>query len=150
MSLPHQRHKGFYTHKMDPKFRVSIPTAWRPEEDGSLFLLYSSRHELPVLKVRSQAAFDAMVEVIQTSGKSPAEKNYLLGKMAMLSREVKLNDQGKLSVPKELGEKVGLAADAQVCLAGRGLEFEIWSGVNFDRMLAIESSEKGDDDLGIF
>jgi len=150
MFQPYQRHKGFHPYKMDTKFRVSIPTAWRPEEDGSLFLLYSIRHDLPVVKVRSQAAFDEKVELIQSSDKSPAEKGKLLGKLAMLSTEVKLNDQGKLALPRELCAKTGIAADAQVYLVGRGIEFEIWSQPNFDRMLEIESGTLEEDDLGVF
>jgi DNA-binding transcriptional regulator/RsmH inhibitor MraZ len=150
MSQPHQRHKGFHPYKMDTKFRVAIPTAWRPEDDGSLFLLLSQRYDLPVVKVRGQAAFDEKVELIHNSDKTPAEKSLLLGKLAMLSREVKLNDQGKLTIPRELCLKTGIAADSSVYLAGRGIEFEIWSGENFDRMLKIEHGPLQDDDLGIF
>lgn len=150
MSQPQQRHKGFHPYKMDTKFRVFIPTAWRPEDDGSLFLLYSKRHDMPLVKVRSQAAFDEKVALIHNSDKTPAEKSELLGRLAMLSREVKLNEQGKLLVPRELCVKSGIAADSSVYLAGRGSEFEIWSGENFDRMLEIESGPLKDDDLGIF
>lgn len=150
MSQPHQRHKGFHPYKMDTKFRVSVPTAWRPEQNGSLFLLYSRRHEMPVIKVRTQASFDEKVQLIQDSDKTPAEKNFLLGKLAMMSREVKLNEQGKLLVPKELSEKSGIAAESQVYLVGRGIDFEIWSEANFERMLEIESGQQEDDDLGIF
>jgi DNA-binding transcriptional regulator/RsmH inhibitor MraZ len=135
---------------MDAKFRVSVPTAWRPEDDGSLFLLYSKRHDMPLVKVRSQAAFDEKVSLIQNSDKTPAEKSQLLGKLSMLSREVKLYDQGKLAIPRELCAKTGIAADSAVYLAGRGIEFEIWSGENFDRMLEIESGPQQEDDLGVF
>lgn len=150
MNQPHQRHKGFHPYKMDSKFRVSVPTAWRPEENGALYLLYSSRHEMPVLKVRSQAAFDEKVELIQNSNKTPGEKSQLLGRLSMLSREVYLNDQGKLLIPKDLSKKVGIEESSQVYLVGRGLDFEIWSEANFDRVLEIESTQQGDDDLGIF
>ncbi len=150
MSQPHQRHKGFHPYKMDPKFRVSIPSAWRPDDDGSLFLLYSKRHEMPVVKVRSQAAFDEKVELVHNSDKTPAEKSAILGRLAMLSCEVKLNDQGKLTIPRELCVKTGIAADSTIYLVGRGIEFEIWSSGNFDRMLEIESGPLKDDDLGIF
>jgi DNA-binding transcriptional regulator/RsmH inhibitor MraZ len=150
MSQPHHRHKGFHPYKMDTKFRVSIPTAWRPEDDGSLFLLYSKRHDMPLVKVRSQAAFDNKVQLIHDSDKTPAEKDQLLGRLAMLSSEVKLNDQGKLTLPRELCLKTGIAADSTIYLAGRGSQFEIWSNENFDRMLEIESGPLQDDDLGIF
>jgi MraZ protein len=150
MSSSHQRYKGFKPFKMDPKFRVSIPTAWRPEAGASLFLLFSKEHEMPVVKVLSQEAYDEKVELIQGSQKTPAEKNQMLGKLAMLCREATLNEQGKLLVPKDLSEKAGIEADSDVVLAGRGIHFEIWSKKNFDIKLAIETSEEAKDDLGIF
>ena len=149
MSLSHQRHTGFHPYKMDAKFRVSIPSDWRPEGDGSLFLLYSRRHDLPLVKVRSQAAYDEKVALIQNSDKPPGEKGRLLGLLAMRSRAVKLNDQGKLAIPRELCAKTGIAADSPVVLAGRGIEFEIWSGENFEQMFELESGPLQDDDLGV-
>jgi MraZ protein len=150
VSNPQQRHKGFHPYKMDPKFRVSIPTGWRPEAGGSLFLLFSKEHDMPVVKVLSQAAFDEKVELVNSSDLTPAEKNRKLGKLAMLCREVTLNEQGKLLVPKDLSEKAGIAADSDVVLAGRGIHFEIWSKPNFDKVLEIETTQDDDDDLGIF
>lgn len=150
MSNPQQRHKGFHPYKMDPKFRVSIPTGWRPEAGGSLFLLYSKEHEMPVVKVLSQAAFDEKVDLINRSDLSPADKNRKLGKLSMLCREVTLNEQGKLLVPKDLSEKAGIQADTDVMLAGRGIHFEIWSKANFEKLLEIETSQDDDDELGIF
>lgn len=150
MSSSHQRYKGFKPFKMDPKFRVSIPPTWRPEVDAPLFLLFSKEYEMPLVKVLSQEAYDEKERIIKESDKTPKEKNNLLGKLAMLSREVTLNEQGKLLVPKDLSEKAGIAADSEVVLAGRGIHFEIWSKANFDRKLEIETSEAVDDDLGIF
>lgn len=146
----HQHYKGFKPFKMDPKFRVSVPVAWRPEAGASLFLLFSKEHEMPVVKVLSQEAYDEKVELIKGSDKTPAEKGKMLGKLAMLCREASLNEQGKLLVPKDLSEKAGIAADSDVMLAGRGIHFEIWSKANFDKVLEIETSQEDDDELGIF
>jgi DNA-binding transcriptional regulator/RsmH inhibitor MraZ len=150
MICNHQHYKGFKPFKMDPKFRVSVPVAWRPEAGASLFLLFSKEHEMPVVKVLSQEAYDEKVELIKGSDKTPAEKGKMLGKLAMLCREASLNEQGKLLVPKDLSEKAGIAADSDVMLAGRGIHFEIWSKTNFDKVLEIETGQEEDDDLGIF
>jgi len=145
-----QKYKGYRPVKMDPKFRVSIQPSWRPEVGDVLFLLFSRKHDMPLVKVLSQEAYRERVELIQGSEKTPAEKGNTLGKLAMLCREVTLNDQGKLLVPKDLSEKAGIAADSDVMLAGRGAHFEIWSKVNFDKMIDIEMGQPEDDDLGIF
>jgi MraZ protein len=150
MSHSHQRYKGFKPFKMDPKFRVSVPTLWRPEAGASLFLLFSKQYDMPVVKVLSQEAYDEKVELVRSSDKTPAEKGKMLGKLAMLCREASLNEQGKLLVPKDLSEKAGIEADGDVVMAGRGIYFEIWSKANFDRVLDIETRQEEDDELGIF
>jgi len=150
VSTTNQRYKGFKPFKMDPKFRVSIPTAWRPEAGASLFLLFSKEHEMPVVKVLSQEAYDEKVDLIKASDKTPAEKSKMLGKLAMLCREASLNEQGKLLVPKDLSELAGINAESDVMLAGRGIHFEIWSKANFDVKLALEMAQEEDDELGIF
>jgi MraZ protein len=149
VSIAQQRYKGFTPYKMDPKFRVSIPTAWRPEAGAPLFLLFSTAHQMPLVKVLTQEAFDARVKVLNDSDYSPARKSALLGSLSMLSREATLNDQGKLLIPKDLSEKAEIFADSEVMLAGRGMHFEIWSKENFDRALEIEMQQCEDDDLGI-
>jgi len=150
MKRTDQPYKGFAPYKMDPKFRVSIPPMWRPDVGVPLFMLFSKEHELPVVKVLSQAAYNEKVELVQGSAKTPKEKGRMLGRLAMLSREAMLNEQGKLLVPKDLSEQAGIVAEAEVMLAGRGNFFEIWSKENFARVLALEHGQDDDDELGIF
>jgi DNA-binding transcriptional regulator/RsmH inhibitor MraZ len=150
MSSTNQRYTGFKPAKMDPKFRVSIQPSWRPEAGATLFLMFSKEHDMAVVKVLSQEAYNEKVELIKSSDKTPKEKNTTLGKLAMLCREATLNDQGKLLVPKDLSEKAGITENSDVMLAGRGIHFEIWSKTNFDKVLEIETSTEEDDDLGIF
>jgi DNA-binding transcriptional regulator/RsmH inhibitor MraZ len=145
-----QRHKGFHPYKMDAKFRVSVPSAWRPKGGGPLHLLFSKAHGMPVVKVLGQAAIEERVRLVRGSGKPPAEQTALLGRLAMLCREAALNDQGKLLVPKDLSEKAGIRAEGPVVLAGRGIHFEIWSGPNFETLLEIETRQEAEDELGIF
>ena len=150
MKRTDQPYKGFAPYKMDPKFRVSIPPMWRPDVGVPLFMLFSKEHELPVVKVLSQAAYNEKVELVQGSAKTPKEKGRMLGRLAMLSRGAMLNEQGKLLVPKDLSEQAGIVAEAEVMLAGRGNFFEIWSKENFARVLALEHGQDDDDELGIF
>lgn len=149
MSDLEQQYRGFNPYKMDPKFRVSVPTAWRPAAGEVLFLLFSKAHDMPVIKVLSEAAFRERVEIVKNSDLSPARKNAKLGSLSMLCREVSVNEQGKLLVPKDLSEKADIAADSEVILAGRGMHFEIWNKTHFDRALEIEMNQDDEDELGI-
>ena len=149
MNTTDHSYLGYLAYKMDPKYRVSIPTAWRPAAGQTLFLLSSKTHDMDMIKVLSQAAYDRRVEIIQTSDLSQARKTALLGSLSMLSREASVNDQGKLLVPKELSEGAGIAADSEVMLAGRGMHFEVWNKEAHAKALAIERAQAGADELGI-
>lgn len=149
MTLDRQRCKGVVTYKMDPKFRVSIPVDWRPNSGEPLFLQMSAAYEMPLIKVLSVEAYSHRVSLIEGSELTPARKTLKLGKLAMNCREVLLNEQGKLLIPKDLSEKIGLTADAELVLAGRGLHFEVWSPTNFKRFVACENAEDDNDELGI-
>lgn len=144
-----QKYTGFQPYKLDPKFRVSVPPQWRPDPGSVLFLLFSKEHDMPVIKVLSQEAFDDRVETVRNSNRLPAEKTKALGKLAMLCRRATLNEQGKLLIPKDLSEKAEIGADTEVMLAGRGMHFEVWNMANFDRYLEIETSQT-DDEFGIY
>ncbi|MGC4014874.1 MAG: division/cell wall cluster transcriptional repressor MraZ [Luteolibacter sp.] len=144
-----QRYFGFSPYKMDPKFRVSIQPGWRPAPGEVLRLLFSKTHGMPVIKVLTQESFDERVAVVEASDLTPAKKRATLDSLYMLCREASLNDQGKLLVPKDLSEKAGIEAEAEVILAGRGKHFEIWSKANHDRVLEIEMNQDDEDELGV-
>ena len=140
---------GYQAYKMDPKYRVSIPTGWRPASGERLFLLSSKTHDMDMIKVLSQEAFDKRVQTVKESNLTPAEKSALLGSLSMLCREASVNDQGKLLVPKELSEGAGISAESEVMLVGRGLHFEVWNKEAHTRALEIERAQAGVDLLGI-
>lgn len=150
MEIDNQRYTGFHPYKIDPKFRVSVQASWRPEVGTSLYLLFAKDQGLPLVRVLSKEAYSHKVSVINESDKTPGEKSKLLAKLALLSREATVNEQGKLLVPKDLSEKAEIAPDSDVILAGRGMNFEIWSKANFDTYLAHLTGEDAEDDLGIF
>ena len=140
---------GYTPYKMDPKYRVSIPTPWRPAPGEALYLMSSKTHDMPVVKVLSEKAYNHRKEIVKNSGRTDAQKMAKMGQLAMLCRVASVNDQGKLLVPKELSEKAGIAAEAEVVLAGRGLHFEVWSKESHEKVLEIERAQAGVDVLGI-
>ena len=150
MEIDNQRYTGFHPYKIDPKFRVSVQASWRPDVGVPLYLLFAKDLGLPMVRVLSKEAYNHKVAVINDSDKSPGDKSKYLAKLALLSREATVNEQGKLLVPKDLSEKAGIYAESDVILAGRGMNFEIWSKTNFDAYLAQITDEDPEDDLGIF
>lgn len=112
-------------------------------------LLFSRTHDLPVLKVLSEEAFDERVATVQQSELAPAKKQALLASLYMLCREVSLNDQGKMSLPKDLCLKANMEPDSDIVLAGRGNYFEIWNQEAHDKVMEIEMNQGDEDQLGI-
>jgi DNA-binding transcriptional regulator/RsmH inhibitor MraZ len=150
MSTTRHSLTGFHEYKMDPKFRVSIPVDWRAEKGETLRLQLSRRHDMPVIKVLTEAAFAHRVATIENSSLTPAQKDDMLGKLHMLCKDATLNEQGKLLIPKDWSEKAGLEADKEVFLAGRGKHFEVWNAENGQQMKDIETSAQVIDELGVF
>ena len=150
MKTNDQRHKGNHAYKVDPKYRISILTSWRPEPGGILNLQPSTDRGLPMIKVLDEEAYGELVNRVKSSDKSQRDQAETLRQLAMRCREVTLNDQGKLLIPKELSEQAGIAPESTVILAGCGIHFEIWSKENFDELMRITSNEQQSDDLGIF
>lgn len=134
---------------MDPKYRVSIPPDWRPVTGEILHLLSSFTHDMPMIKVLTKEAFQERLNRIETSTLTHAEKDELRGTLAMMSRPAILNDQGKLLIPKDLSEEVGLLADTEIVLAGRNLHFEVWNKASHAKAVAIERSKNAHAYLGV-
>ncbi|MES2476004.1 MAG: hypothetical protein V4640_09495 [Verrucomicrobiota bacterium] len=150
MDIDNQRYTGFHPYKIDPKFRVSVQASWRPEAGEAFFLLFAKDLGFPLVRVLTKQAYQHKVDTINGSDKTPAEKGKLLARLALVSRQAAVNDQGKLLVPKDLSEQAGIAPDSDVMLAGRGMAFEIWNRATFDEYFAQLTADDVEDDLGIF
>ena len=150
VEIDNQRYTGFHPYKIDPKFRVSIQASWRHEPGEAFYLLIAKDLGFPLVRVLTKAAYQHKVDTINNSDKTPAEKNRLLAKLALFSRQATVNEQGKLLVPKDLSEQAGISPDSEVVMAGRGMAFEIWSRPIFDEYFEKLTAEDAEDDLGIF
>jgi len=142
-----QPYLGFKPYAVDAKYRFAVPPAWRPAAGEVLYLLYSRTHEMPMLKVLTQDGYDERVAIVKNSNKDEATKRQLLGSLAALCREVTINEQGKLLIPKDLSEKAEIKADSEIMLVGRHGHFEAWHKPHFERAQEIEMNQK--DELGI-
>lgn len=104
---------------------------------------------MPMLKVLTQEGYDERVAIVKGSTLSEAKKRQKIGSLAMLCREVTINDQGKLLIPKDLSEQAGIKPDTDIMLAGREEHFEVWNLESYQRYLEIERNQDDEDELGI-
>lgn len=129
-----------YDYKMDPKCRVSIPVPFRPEVEGEpVQLQMSKEHELPLIRVFDIEGFeDKFRKIDEATQLTEKQKGILVGALRMNSREATISPQGKLTVPKDWAEKVGLEAESPVQLGGRGSHFIICTKETLNRINEIE------------
>mgnify|MGYP003289691946 CR=1 FL=1 len=121
--------------KVDPKNRVAVLAEWTCIAHGAtLWMMRVKKGPYPVLKCYTKETYGALVNNIRTEGKgngaTPAEINDYIGYLVSISKEVEVNSQGKLHIPKEFKEHIKLQEEA--CLVGRDDYFEIWNKQDFE------------------
>ena len=140
---------GHFDHKLDPKFRVSVPVAFRPEEQGeAMRLQFSKEQERKVVKVFTSAAFEDKFRQVREADLIPKKKQEIIGALRMSSKEVSINSQGKLSLPKDWALAIGLEAEGPVKLAARDGYFLICSEEAFEHIFEADL-EIDDGGLGV-
>jgi DNA-binding transcriptional regulator/RsmH inhibitor MraZ len=151
MELNYERYTGDKALKMDPKNRVSIQSSWRPEPGTPLYLQPGVKDGLTFLKVLSREAYLERIDRVRKSDKSAADKAELISMFAQSCRDASINEQGRLLVPKEVGEKAGIGSESEVVLLGCGIHFEIWSKENHEKKQAAREARIAQiDDIGLF
>lgn len=145
-----QQYKGSYPYKTDSKNRVNVVPGWRPAQGEVLNLMPSLSEGVKVIKVLTQEAFEYRVERIKQYATSPKEESQLKTKLVRLLREATVNEQGKLLIPKDLGDYAGIAPDSEVTLSAGDSHFEIWNRACFEKVFGLSAVPEEDDHLAIF
>ena len=107
MGVPINSFEGVFDFKLDAKYRVSVPSDWRPGRGEALplRLLQWKTYKVAVLKALTDEAFEAMIASIDASELSAGMKSQRKGLVYSRNTRVTINDQGKLLIPKKLAEE---------------------------------------------
>lgn len=144
-----QSFKGAKPYTLDAKNRIAVAPVWRPAGGMAIYLLLSMAHDMPMLKVITQDGYDERMETIASSDLTPKEKRELEGILAANCREVSINDQNKLTIPKDLCDLAQLKPETEVYQVGRQRHYEIWNLEFYEKARVIERAMAGTDKLGI-
>ncbi|MFD2256837.1 division/cell wall cluster transcriptional repressor MraZ [Luteolibacter algae] len=145
-----QQYKGSFPYKTDSKNRVNVVPAWRPAQGEPVNLMPSISEGVKILKVLTQEAFEYRVERIKQHAESPKQESQMKTKLVRMLREVSVNDQGKLLIPKDLAEYAGIAPDSEVMLSAGDSHFEIWNRDKFEEIFGLSPVPEDEDHLAIF
>lgn len=144
--LGHNR-AGHLDRQLDAKGRFSLPVDWRPAHGESVFIVKVKVEGIPALRVFTQAAFDRkLADIESTPNVTSAQRDRARGILFGSAVEAKVNEQGKLTLPKALAESHGLTLPGGVHLVGRGELFEIFTPSNGEAIeLAEEKARQSDE-----
>ena len=129
---------GEFRHALDGKNRLTIPSAWRFEEEAELFLIPSSSS--PCLTAMPRREIDRIrTKIGDLPGLQRAQAQRRIGS---LGHQVWLDKSGRLSLPETFCRDLKLSGE--VTLSGALDIFEIW---NTDAWSAAHPSNKAAADV---
>ena len=135
--------EGTLSHKLDPKGRVAVPVEWRSMSLGSLRMMPAKTYGVDTLRFLSESFYQEQLVKIDSMREELGAAKVLRAKGAFIRRcsPVKINDQGKLQVPKAQSSLANIEFGSEVMLVGFGSYFEVYSIDNYDLMVAEEAKE---------
>jgi len=136
---------GHHDRQLDTKGRLSLPVEFRPVSGESVYFLKVKVLGISALRVLSQAAFDRkLLEIDRMSDSDIKTRDRVRGTFFGMIVDSKVNDQGKLTIPKALAEGQGLSLPGSARLVGRGELFEIYTPKNGEALEAAEERDRED------
>jgi len=118
-----------YTHKVEPKGRVSIPSDYRKilEAMGSGHVVVLPQLKIPEAHVvLSQAGYERVIERFETDAKQmqPQERDALQIRLIARASPLSLDEAGRIVLPEALRQSIGVTNE--VAFVGNGSSFELW------------------------
>src|SRR5258708_16098565 len=123
-SQPERFYAGEFRHSIDEKNRITIPSRWRRDRPEDFILLPEATHQF--LLVMSPKEFAKMGSAAETNEKvSARDRRVFLRQLHSRAQHAAADRQGRLGLPDELCQRVGLKNE--VALGGNRGRFEIWN-----------------------
>jgi MraZ protein len=119
---------GQYTHSVDEKGRVSLPSRFRDGEAGQTFV--ATRGIGPCLFLYPEAAWSKVVDRLdrQKARTDPEQRRFFL-QLMQNTVETTIDSQGRISIPPRLAELAGI--EREVVFVGAGEVIEMWNPARY-------------------
>lgn len=144
-----------YTHKVEPKGRVSIPSDYRKilEAMKSSQIVVLPQFRSPLCHVAlSQSGYERLIERFEGEAPGMAPERREAHRVRLIARAcpLTLDEVGRIVLPQTLRESIGIAKE--VTFVGAGSTFELWQPENrreYERAFERPDSAMAEDiDLG--
>jgi MraZ protein len=127
------RFRGIYPHTIDSKGRLSVPNRFRDvlraKEDDRLVVTLGSNGCLAVYPMEGWLKVEEDVENLPAG----QAKDHFVRHFVSPAQDVQLDKTGRVLVPVQLREQVGL--DKEVMVVGAVNKFEIWDRAAYEKYL---------------
>jgi MraZ protein len=115
---------GQFRHALDEKNRITIPARWRRDGAEEFIILPEANHQF--LLVMSPEEFSRMSAAADShAAVTPRDRRVFLRHLHSRAQHGSADRQGRLVLPDDLCQKVGLKGE--VALVGGDGRFEIWN-----------------------
>ncbi len=128
---------GRYEYQLDPKGRVSLPSAFRREADGDGFVLL--QWKAPALTLFPKTSWATAQERLLTFRRNQPEAWGDVLAITASAVEVSPDKQGRILVPAWLQEAAGL--EGSVLLVGNIDRVELWHPARFEEVVSKGTGE---------
>lgn len=130
------RLNGEYRFKVDGKGRMSLPAKFRKALSNELVVVRELEDEC--LYVFQPEDYEAWIDVLFTKrfggfDETSRRHNALLRKLKARARNVDVDSSGRIMLPADVREKVGIEGD--VVVLGSTGRFEIWNPDSYDAVM---------------
>ena len=134
---------GTHQRTLDEKGRLALPSAFR--EHMSTACMVSPVGDRPALGVWSQDEFGKSIERLKAGIGTGENSQDDLRRFAGSADALKIDSQGRITIPAALREKIGI--DREAVVVGVWDRFEIW---NTEKHEAFEAAEAAGESTGSF
>jgi MraZ protein len=120
-------YNSLFTHGVDEKRRVQIPSKWRPTAEGFEFTLviWPGSEEGPCLRVLPPTRLALLMKTLDEMSNSDPTKTAMLRELVRKSEQVTLDKAGRVVLPEHMAAAAGIKD--QAIMVGLLHTFEIWN-----------------------
>ena len=128
-----------YTHGVDEKRRVQIPSNWRPSESNVVFTLmvWPARMEGTCLRGLPPKKLAEMIAKLNAMPDDDESKPVMKRTLGSNSAQVTLDKAGRMVLPEEMARAAGITDE--VVLVGTMDCFELWEPKCLERIKAADA-----------
>jgi MraZ protein len=130
---------GNFTHSLDDKGRVAIPSEWRGNGDCQIVQWVITQGFDGCLLLYTESEWKSFIEKIEKLPYAHEKNRIIMRKMISPARYAGADKQGRILIPQNLRESVGI--DKEVILAGLVKRIEIWDKDQYNTIMEKSLSE---------